>query len=326
MQYRVHPRGCLQLEADTEQRKKFEITRAIPVRIKDAVGGNYNATTRDLETIYGLLKRVQIVAVILNKKYAPAQQTGEKGTKSRLHLDLDDGTGIMAATWFGVDEDEASNYEIGDIIITLLRPGEYKSVINFSVDGIRKVTNIADELHHRAIILKKLKQLADAGKPLVLQGGGRITSTPDDASRFFTTSKNAKPVDMAGIEQPVQVNVARTQQEQFTSRSGVTATGMDDEGGAVGVEDEPVDGIEKEPVDDDAGSIPSTEHDMDEDVVKRIILDTIMQPEYEAGITVDALVKSTGMDRNLLARTLKIMENERTVAQHPSKPGTYTVP
>jgi hypothetical protein len=299
------------LEVDVEQRKKFEIARAPPARIRDVVSGIFDATRKELNTIYGMLKRVQIVAVVLRHEFTPASQGGDKSTKSRLRFTLDDGTGIMAATWFGVDEEEASNYEKGDMIIAIARAGEYKNEITFTVDGIRKLTDLSVELHHRAVILKKLKQLAANNQPLELEGGGRITNQPDEASKFFTTTKSAEHEDMSKIEQPVTIGGVNKGKVQFTSRLG------GEEG------DGEVEGDEEEPEDESAGEAPDRNLDVDDDIIKGSIMETIMQPEHVDGITIAQLEGAIAIDRKVLARVLKIMEHERTVEQVPSKPGTY---
>jgi hypothetical protein len=304
------------LEVDAEQRKKYEIARAPPARIKDAVGGIFDATSKELKTIYGMLKRVQIVALILDRQYTPASQgSGEKSTKSRLRIMLDDGTGIMAATWFGVGDDEASGYEKGDMVIVLARAGEYKNEITFTIDGIRKLTDLSTELHHRAVILKKLKQLAVANQPLTLQGGGRITNQPDEASKFFTSTKGSEPQDISEIEHPIKVNNSEPEKTQIPSRLGEEAG--DGEGGSE------AGGGEEEPGEAGTRDAPGEDLDVDDDIIKGSIMDTIMQPEHLEGITIAQLEEAIATDRKVLARVLKIMEHERTVEQVPSKPGTY---
>nr|MDO8088934.1 hypothetical protein [Candidatus Sigynarchaeum springense] len=318
------------MEADTEQRKKFEIARAPPARIQDAVGGIFDATLKELKTIYGMLKRVQVVAMVLEREYTPASQGtgGEKGTKSRLRLTLDDGTGMMAATWFGVGEEEASAYEKGDMVIALVRAGEYKNEITFTVDGIRKLTDLSVELHHRATILKKLKQLVSINQPLEIQGGGRITNPADDASKFFTSKeKGNKQQDISEIEQPVTIGDASTQKIQFTSRLGEEAGegGAESEAGGSGKEVgsanageglnalEALEGPERR-----QGDI-----EIDDDIIKGSIMETIMQPEFIDGITIAQLAQSLAIDRENISRILKIMANEGNVEEIPTKPGIY---
>ncbi len=263
-----------------------------------------------------MFKRVQIVALILDHQYTPASQGGgDRSMKSRLRFTLDDGTGIITATWFGVGDDEASIYEKGDMVIVLARAGEYKNEITFTVDGIRKLTDLSVELHHRAVILKKLKQLLATNQPLVLQGGGRITNQPDEASKIFTTTKHGEQEDISEIEHPVKISDARPETIQLTSRLG--EEGGDGEGGGE-------DGyVGEEPADVGSGESPGKELDVDDDIIKGSIMDTIMQPEHIDGITIAQLEEAIAIDRKVLARVLKIMEHERTVEQVPSKPGTY---
>ncbi len=304
------------MEANAEPRKKFEIARAPPARIKDAVGGIFDATKKELKTIYGMLKRVQIVALVLDREYTPASQGGggERGTKSRLRLTLDDGTGVMAATWFGVGEGEASDYEKGDMVVALARAGEYKNEITFTVDGIRKLTDLSVELHHRATILKRLKQLAGDNQPLELDGGGRIINPADDASKFFTSAtKVGEHEDISEIEQPVTVGEVNKERIRLTPRfeeeeshGGGGADSGGDDAGVAGVGEEPEGDIE-----------------VDDDIIKGSIMDTIMQSEFIEGITLAQLEKALALDRKVLARILRIMANEGNVEEIPSSPGTY---
>ncbi|MBN2150203.1 MAG: OB-fold nucleic acid binding domain-containing protein [Candidatus Lokiarchaeota archaeon] len=305
------------MEAEAEPRKRFEVARAPPARIRDAVGGVFDATMKELATIYGKVKRVQVVAMVIDHQYTPASQGGDSGTKSRLRLTLDDGTGIMAATWFGIGEDEASSYETGDMVVAIVRAGEYKNEISFSVDGIRKLTDLSVELHHRAMILRQLKQLADEGKPLVLVGGGRVTNPADDASKFFTSgSKGGEHVDISEIELPVRVAGASKQETRYTSRLGDGESDGESGGG--------MDGGGSDDADDDAaGEEPGAGIEVDDDVIKGSIMDTITQPEFEDGITIAQLEDALAIDRKELARVLKIMAAEGNVEEIPSKPGTY---
>ncbi|MEX2680541.1 MAG: hypothetical protein Q6373_003005, partial [Candidatus Sigynarchaeota archaeon] len=253
-------------------------------------------------------------------EYTPASQgpVGEKGTRSRLRLTLDDGTGLMVATWFGVGEAEASRYEKGDMVIALARAGEYKNEITFTIDGIRKLNDLSVELHHRAMILKKLKQLAANKKPLELPGGGRIINPADDASKFFSsTEKGTEQDDVSEIEQPIMVGDASTQNIQFTPRLGIEKSEGDGDGIAAGS------AAILRAESSGAGAVPEEDVEIEDDIIKGSIMNTITEPEFLDGITIAKLAEILALDRNIIARVLKIMANEGTIEEIPSKPGTY---
>jgi len=297
---------------ESAPREKFQVFPSPPARIKDVVGGVFDATNKELETIYGKVKRVLLVAVIIAKKYTPAGQSdGEKPKKSLLNLTLDDGTGIIQGTWFGVDEDTVDEYDIGDSVMLTARIGAYENKINIIIDGIKKISNLNDELHHRAQILKKLQALEHAGKPLVLPNGGRIDKENDEAARFFE-GKGKGEENIEAIEKPVIVAESKEEKLQFTSKLAEQQVDSSENGAEGGIEAE---------AGDDSGD--EQELGNDDDLVKDTIMATIMQPEYADGMTVDQLQEATELDSKVIARVLKIMVNEKTLTKIKSKPDTY---
>ena len=284
---------------ETAPREKQRVLPAPPARIKDILGGIFDASEKELQTIYCKLKRVMLVATITKREFFPAgESTDGKPKKSRASLLLDDGSGIIKATWFGMDEDVSKDYDAGDLVKVTAKISEYQNEISLIIDGIKKITDINDELYQRAKILEKLTSLKNDGKRLVVPNGGRVTNQPDDVSQLFS-KKGKIEEDIGSIEEPLNVKEKSDDELQFTSKLVGKAK--------VSKKQSPEAMIEV-----DASSDVDTEQELvpDDDFIKETIMETITEPEYADGIRLDDLQEVTQFDRNVITRVLKIMENE----------------
>jgi hypothetical protein len=294
-------------------KEKFKVFPSPPARIKDVTEGIYDMTEKELTTIYGKLKRVQLVATIIGKQYTPASQGDRGEKKSRFQVVLDDGTGIAKVTWFGPTEEAASEYDVGDIVVVVARAGEYGNEITFSADAMRKLPNLTEELYHRALVVKKLKALKKAGKDLVLKNGGLITNRPDEASKFFT-GKPAFDDNIEAIEEPVDVSKGGDDKLQFVTRINEEKEG--DADAPAGFPVKVKNAVEGKP--SSRGAIDGGDDeglDNEDDFIKDTIMETIMQAEHAEGITVKQLQEVTQIDQKQIARVLKIMVTERIITQ-----------
>jgi hypothetical protein len=292
-------------------REKQRIFPAPPARIKDLAGGIYDVSEKELQTIYGKIKRVMLVAVIVKRDFTAATETEDgKARKNRINLVLEDGTSSIKATWFGVDEDNAKEYEVGDIVKIVAKVSEYQNEINLLIDGMKKISDFNDELYQRAKILEKLSSIARAGSKLVMENGGRVTNRPDEVSQFFS-SKTKIDADINDIEKPLNVKESDHEGLQFQSKIG-KETGASKQKGS------------KKMTEVVATNDTDTEQELgpDDDFIKDTIMETIMEPEYADGIKLNDLQEVTSLDRKVLARVLKIMENEGMIQK--IGPDTYS--
>ncbi|HME54761.1 MAG TPA: OB-fold nucleic acid binding domain-containing protein [Candidatus Lokiarchaeia archaeon] len=288
---------------ESTPREKQRVFPAPPARVKDIIGGIFDASEKELQTIYGKIKRAMLVAVITKRDFTPAgESTGGKQTKNRVNLLLDDGSGIIKATWFGVDEDTSKDYDVGDLVKLTARIGEYQNEITLVIDSIKKVSDLNDEFYQRAKILEHLAELKKNGKPLILSNGGRVTNRPDEVSQMFS-SKTKIEEDIDSIEEPLSIK-ENDEGFKFTSNLGRKAKAAEKKS-------------PKKVVEADVGNDEDMEQELepDNDFIKDTIMETITEPEYADGITLGELQEVTHLERKVIARVLKIMENENMIAK-----------
>ncbi|MFX0102594.1 MAG: OB-fold nucleic acid binding domain-containing protein [Candidatus Hodarchaeota archaeon] len=169
------------------QSGKYKRFTSYPVRLCDVVKGVFDASAKELQTIYGNVKKVLFISTITKKNF--------QEENSRCFFTLDDGTAKVSASWFDVDEDVVGDFETGDIVMVSARVNRYKENINVNVNKMRKIQNYNEELYHRAIILKKLSALQEQGKPLVLENGGNIINDEQEADVISELFENTPILD-----------------------------------------------------------------------------------------------------------------------------------
>lgn len=287
---------------ESAPREKYRVFPAPPARIKDIIGGVLYEEEKELQTIYGKIKRVMLVAVITKREFTSAGVSSEgKEKKSRISFMLDDGSGIIKATWFGPDEDTFNDYDVGDLVKLTAKFNEYQNEITLIIDDIKKVSDFNDELYQRGKILEKLATLVATGQTLVLLNGGRVEKRLDEVSQFFS-NKTKIEEDIETIEKPLNIKKNDEDELQFTSKLGGKTRDSKKKSTKKVVEAE-------ESVDE------STEQEMEsnDDFMKDTIMATITEPEYTSGITLNELQEVTTLDRKAIVRVLKIMENENMI-------------
>ncbi|TFG19897.1 MAG: hypothetical protein EU533_06420 [Promethearchaeota archaeon] len=149
--------------------QKFKRFPAVQCWIKHILEAAYLGDQNAFFSIFGKIKRVRLIATILDKReliHEPRQDgdldssdninTGD-GSSNRMEFDLDDTTGQIRAVIFGIDPDDYSQYEIGDIvdIVGLLR--RWKSYTSITPEILKKVEDPNLILLRNAEIIKRLK-------------------------------------------------------------------------------------------------------------------------------------------------------------------------
>ncbi|NHJ21792.1 MAG: hypothetical protein EAX91_12670 [Candidatus Lokiarchaeota archaeon] len=143
--------------------RTFEFSPAIRCWVKHLMEGRYNAKEKSLFTIFGELKRIRLIATIINKEEFLSRSTNNINSpteeeNTNLRFELDDGTGIISAVKWDVDPNQFRDFNIGDVVDVLGRVGSFneKSQIRF-IKSMRKITNPNYVLLQEAEVIKKIK-------------------------------------------------------------------------------------------------------------------------------------------------------------------------
>ena len=142
--------------------KRYPATRCW---IKNILNGKYNSEDKSYNTIFGKIKRIRIVATIIDKREAISTQTsneepvtdGFDASEARLEFYLDDGTGYIRAILFKVDPERYKDFVKGDIIDVVSRVGSWNDSPQLYPEIMKKITNPNFVLLRDAEIIKKIK-------------------------------------------------------------------------------------------------------------------------------------------------------------------------
>nr|MDO8118977.1 OB-fold nucleic acid binding domain-containing protein [Candidatus Sigynarchaeota archaeon] len=269
--------------------QSYRVDPAPPMRIIDVVQGIYDATNKELLTIFGTVKSATIVGTVIDMKLHPAQSQDKK---SRLAITIDDGTATIQGSYFGVDDDIMREFETGDIVIMTGRINEYNNEIKINPKHVVKIKNLNEELLHRARTLDKLMALKKKGEPLVLKDGGRVTNRPDEASKLFNVQAPAG-TKIEDIETPIPINGSLSDDGD---ENGVNQTFADFAGD---------DGVAFEE---------------DDEIIKTGIMETLGQGD---AMGVEELAKALGYKDTTIQRVIHVMLAERGIRQVQSNPNKY---
>ena len=119
---------------------RFRRNPAIQCWIKHLFEGQYNESEKLFHTIFGNVKRVRIIATIINKRENLIEKNEvdmgmEENIESniRLDFDLDDSTGLIRAIIRNVDPDKYKKFNKGDIVEVTGRVSKFKDFISLSI-------------------------------------------------------------------------------------------------------------------------------------------------------------------------------------------------
>ncbi len=140
--------------------KTYKRYPAVRCWIHHLLNGAYSKEDEILYTIFGKIKRVRILATIVDKReFLNMEYSGEdeSASEARLELDLDDGTGLIRATLWRVDPEDYQMFDMGDLvdIIGLIR--NWKDFVSISPEIIHKVNNPNQKLLIDAEIIKRIQ-------------------------------------------------------------------------------------------------------------------------------------------------------------------------
>ena len=146
----------------------FKRAPAIRCWIKHVLEGKFNPEDRTLDTIFGKVRRVRILATLLRKQeYIYTDSFDENQKKVGLKFTIDDGSGIIEAHTEDFEKDQFKEASKGDIvdIIGIISTHE-DSLSIYPTEILRKVEKPDYRLLRDAEIIEKIqsKQIVNTTK------------------------------------------------------------------------------------------------------------------------------------------------------------------
>lgn len=171
--------------------QSFKRFPAIRCWIKNIMEGKYSIEKKSLYTIFGDVKRVRIVATVIDKREIISPQSTdddfllEEGDRSnlRIEFDLDDGTGLIRAILWRANPDHFKNYIKGDIIDVIGLIRKWREDIQISPEIIKKIKDPNFILLRDAEIIRKISS-------------GEIQEIPEDLDKEFDIDKISSEIDI----------------------------------------------------------------------------------------------------------------------------------
>ena len=131
--------------------------------IGDLIEGQWNDEEKILSTRYGNLKRVRLCGTLINKKEVVEQNSEDSflaesfESNSRLSFQIDDGTGQLWGTLWGIEPNEYDHLIKGDLIDFVGIVRFYKSNVAVTAEFVRKVKDPNKVIYHSLEVLRKRK-------------------------------------------------------------------------------------------------------------------------------------------------------------------------
>ncbi|MFX1311305.1 MAG: hypothetical protein ACFFHD_01665 [Promethearchaeota archaeon] len=129
--------------------------------IKEAI---YDENKKIFHTIFGITKRIRIIATIINKKEKLTEleednfeQDIDNNTNTRLDFDLDDGTGLIKAIIRNINPEKYKEFIPGDVVDIVGRVSKWQDLVSLWIEIIKKVKHPNYILLRNAEIIKKVK-------------------------------------------------------------------------------------------------------------------------------------------------------------------------
>lgn len=148
--------------SDTETYKRFP---AIRCWIHHIMEGKYSHQDKSLYTIFGQVKRVRLMATIIEKRelLSNTENSGEdlfdeeESSNMRIEFDLDDGTGRIRATLWRVNPEDFEKFREGDIVDVIGLIRRWKEFTSISPEIIKKIQKSDALLLRDAEIINRMK-------------------------------------------------------------------------------------------------------------------------------------------------------------------------
>ena len=145
---------------DAQRYKRFPAKR---VFIGDLHEGQWSSDENILASRYGMIKTVRICGTVTQKKEDTKEIVEESfisnnlNDNTKIFFQIDDGTGRLNCTLWGVQFEDYSNIIYGSLVDLVGNTRSYKDNINLNIKFIRKIENPNDEIYHSLEVLRRRK-------------------------------------------------------------------------------------------------------------------------------------------------------------------------
>jgi RPA family protein len=129
--------------------------------VEDILAGEWQETEKAALTRYGSIKRCRIVGTVVNQRDVIKEDTEgsfiteRPGSNRRLVYQIDDGTGNIWATQWGVAIEDPHDIKTGMMVDCVGTIRFYRKYPGITVEYIRKINDPNIELYHMAEVIKK---------------------------------------------------------------------------------------------------------------------------------------------------------------------------
>ncbi len=148
------------INSDSQRYKRYPAKR---VFIGDLQEGQWLSDENILASRYGKLKTVRICGTVTKKKEDEKENVEESfisndlTDNTRIYFQIDDGTGRLNCTIWGVQFEDYSNIVYGSLVDLVGNTRSYRDAINLNLKFIRKIENPNYEIYHNLEVLKRRK-------------------------------------------------------------------------------------------------------------------------------------------------------------------------
>lgn len=147
------------------EKMSYKRNPTIQCWIKHILEGKYNEDERFFYTIFGQVKRIRIIATIIDKKEKLVEANGvdmeieeDSNSNVRLDFDLDDSTGVLRAIIRNVNPENYTSFDKGDIIDVIGRISKYGDYVSLWIEILKKVEEPNLILLKNAEIINRIKR------------------------------------------------------------------------------------------------------------------------------------------------------------------------
>ncbi len=180
----------------------FKRNPAIHCWIKHILEGQYDINEKFFYTIFGHVKRIRIIATIIDKReklIEPAEPDMilEENIDSniRIEFDLDDGTGTIRATIRNIELEKFKDFNKGDIVEVMGRVSKYRDFVSLWIEYVKKVEEPNLTLLRNAEIINRIKSGEIQEIPEIINNNLEEFSDEIDVTTLFESETDTSERD-----------------------------------------------------------------------------------------------------------------------------------
>ena len=156
-------RNDMSLDSMNDDASRFKRLPVMRVLIQDVTEGQWIEEEKMVSTRYGRIKRVRICGTVIDRK-EPVQDTAEESflddsfnQNTRLSFQVDDGTGRIWGTLWGIDIEDYAHLQPGAIVDIVGIARQYRNRISLTCEYVRHLQDPNWETMHILRVLERRK-------------------------------------------------------------------------------------------------------------------------------------------------------------------------